>query len=216
MYVGREHAEHLKAALEENYEISTDLEGMLYCGLNLAWDYTARAVDLSMPGYISAVLNIFQHPHPARPQHAPYKMQPINYGAKVQFATPADTSTPLTDAEKLTFQQVIGCLLYYARAVDPIMLVALSTLASAQDIGTSATAESIHRLLDYCVTHPEAEVRFHSSDMVLQASSDASYLTEPEACSQTGGHFYLSNKDDRQQQINRPILCLSSIIKHIM
>jgi hypothetical protein len=169
-----------------------------------------------MPGYISVVLHRFQHPHPARPQHAPYKMQPINYGAKVQFATPADTSTPLTDAEKLTLQQVIGCLLYYARSVDPTILIALSTLASAQSHGTSATADVMHKLLDYCATHPDAEVRFHSSDMVLQVSSNASYLSEPEARSRTGGQFYLGNKDDRQQQINGPILCLSSIIKHVM
>jgi hypothetical protein len=108
-------------------------------------------------------------------------MRPINYGAKVQFTTPADTTTPLTDAGKLTLQQVIGCLLYYARTVDPTMLVALSTLASAQATVTTATAEAMHHLLDYCATHPEAEVRFHSSDMVLQVSSDASYLSEPEA-----------------------------------
>jgi hypothetical protein len=71
MYVGREHAEHLKAALEDNYEISTDWEGALYYGIKLTWDYAGRTVDLSMPGYIAAVLNIFQHPHPARPRHAP-------------------------------------------------------------------------------------------------------------------------------------------------
>jgi hypothetical protein len=169
-----------------------------------------------MPGYITAILHRFKHPHPARPQHGPYKMQPINYGAKVQFATPADTSTPLTDAKKLTLQQVIRCLLYYARAVDHTMLVALSTLASAQAHGTAATAYAMHQLLDYCVTHPETEVRFHSSDMVLQVSSDASYLLEPEARSRTGGQFYLVNNNDRQQQINGPILCLSSIIKHVM
>jgi hypothetical protein len=52
--------------------------------------------------------------------------------------------------------------------------------------------------------------------MVLQVSSDASYLSEPEAHIRTGGHFYLVNNNDRQQQINGPILCLSSIIKHIM
>jgi hypothetical protein len=107
-------------------------------------------------------------------------------------------------------------LLYYARAVDPTMLVALSTLASEQAQGTSATADDMHQLLDYCTTHPDAEVRFHSSDMVLQVSSDASYLSEPEARSRTGVHFYLGNNDDRQQQINGPILCLSSIIKHVM
>jgi hypothetical protein len=102
MYVGREHAKHPKAALEENYEISTDWEGTLYCGIKLTWDYTAQTMDLSMSGYIAAVLHRFQHPNPGRPQHAPYKMQPINYGAKFQFTTPADTTTPLTDAEKLT------------------------------------------------------------------------------------------------------------------
>jgi hypothetical protein len=98
MYVGREHAEHLKAALEENDEISTDWEGSLYCGIKLTWDYTARTVDLSMPGYIAAVLHRFQHPHPTRLQHDPYKMQPINYGAKVQFETPSDTTASLADA----------------------------------------------------------------------------------------------------------------------
>jgi hypothetical protein len=143
-------------------------------------------------------------------------MQPINYGAKVQFAAPADTSTPLTDAEKFKLQQVIGCLLCYARAVYHTMLMDLSTLASAQAQSTSATADAMHQLLDYCDTHPDAEVHFHSSDMVLQVSSEASYLSEPEAQSRTGGHFYLGNNDGRQQQINGPILFLSSIIKHIM
>jgi hypothetical protein len=215
MYVGSEHAEHLKTAQEENYEISTDWDGTLYCGIKLNWDYVARTVDLSMPGYISAVLHRFQHPTPAR-QYASYKMQPINYGAKVQFAAPADTSAPLTESQKLKLQQVIVSLLYYARAVDPKISVALGTLASAQAKVTAATAESMNQLIDYCATHPDAEVRYHPSDMVLQVSSDASYLSEPEAHSRTGGHFYLGNNDGPQQQINGPILCLSSIIKHVM
>jgi hypothetical protein len=96
------------------------------------------------------------------------------------------------------------------------MLISLSTLASAQAHGTAATVDAMHQLLDYFTTHPDAEVRFHSSDMVLQVSSDASYLSEPEARSQTGGNFNLGNNDDRQQQINGPILCLSSITKNVM
>jgi hypothetical protein len=96
------------------------------------------------------------------------------------------------------------------------MLVALSTLASAQATGTAATADDMHQILDCCATHPDAEVRFHASDMVLQVSSDASYISEPAARSRTGGHFYLGNNDDRQQQIKGPILCLSGIIKHVM
>jgi hypothetical protein len=216
MYVGRMHAEHLKAALQENYEISTDWAGFLYCGIKLQWYYEARTVDLSMPGYIAAVLHCFQHPPPERPQHAPYKQQPINYGAKVQFFTPADTSAPLTETRKLQLQQVIESLLYYAQAVDPETLVALGTLASAQAKGMAATEASLNQLLDYCATHPDAEVRYHPSDMVLQVISDASYLSEPEARSRTRGHFYLGNKEGRQQMINGPMLCLSSILKHVM
>jgi hypothetical protein len=139
-------------------------------------------------------------------------MHPINFGAKVQFEAPADTFTPLMDSEKLKLQQVIGCLLYCARAVDPTMRVALNTLASAQAQapgtrhtahGTAATAEVMHQLQD-------------PSDMVLQVSSDPSYLSESEPQSRTGGYFYLSNNDGRQQQINGPILCLPSITKHVM
>jgi hypothetical protein len=67
MHVGREHAEHLKAALEENYEISTYWEGALYCGIKLDRDYAARTVDLSMLGYTAAALHRFQHtPPPSR------------------------------------------------------------------------------------------------------------------------------------------------------
>jgi hypothetical protein len=176
----------LKAGLEENYEISTDWAGALYYGITLTSDYAALIVAISMPGYVAAILYRFQHPHPARPQHAPYKMQPINYGAKVQFATPAETSTPLTDAEKLTLQQVFRFLLYYTRAVNPTMLVALSKLYSSQSHGTAATADAMYQILDHCASHPDAEVRFHSSDMVLQVSNDVSYLSEPAARSQTG------------------------------
>jgi hypothetical protein len=31
-----------RSALEENYEISTDWEGVLYCGIKLTWEYAAQ------------------------------------------------------------------------------------------------------------------------------------------------------------------------------
>jgi hypothetical protein len=195
MYVNREHEEHLKAALKENYDISTDWDGALYCGIKLKWNYVARTMDISMPGYIAAVLHRSQYPTLARPQHTPYKMQPINYCAKVQFVTPADMSAPLTEPQKLKLQQVIVSLLYYTRSVDPTMLVALGTLASAQTKDTAATVEAMHQLLDYWATHPDTEFLYHPSDMVLQFSIDASYFSEPEARSHTSGHFYLGNND---------------------
>jgi endonuclease I len=71
-YVGKRHADHLVAALKDNYQISEDWEGKLYCGITLEWDYKNRTVDLSMPGYIEAALHKYQHLKPQRKQHAPH------------------------------------------------------------------------------------------------------------------------------------------------
>jgi hypothetical protein len=38
----------------------------------LDWDYHTKNDDLSMPGYIKAVLRKFQHPTPTRPENAPH------------------------------------------------------------------------------------------------------------------------------------------------
>jgi hypothetical protein len=91
-YVGKQHANHLMNALRENYEVSEDWEGKLYCGITLNWDYDKRTVDLSMPGYIDAVLHKFQHPPPKQPQDAPFKSNRPQYGQKVQLTDQPDDS----------------------------------------------------------------------------------------------------------------------------
>jgi hypothetical protein len=69
-YVGGEHAAHLMACIQNNYNISSDWNGRAYCGLTLDLDYKNRTVDLSMPGYIKAALHKYQHAAPALPEHA--------------------------------------------------------------------------------------------------------------------------------------------------
>jgi hypothetical protein len=71
------------------------------------------------------------------------------------------------------------------------MLVALSSIASAPH--TEAAVTAITQLLNYAATHPSAVVRYHASAMTLHVHSDASYLSEPEAKSRSGGFFYLSS-----------------------
>jgi hypothetical protein len=44
----------------------------MYCGITLKWDYVARTVDLSMPGYIEKALENYLAERPKRPQHAPH------------------------------------------------------------------------------------------------------------------------------------------------
>jgi hypothetical protein len=216
-YTGTEHANHLVQTLKKHYTISEDWAGTLYCGLTLAWDYRQRTVDVSMPGYISNALHKFQHPPPRLPQHAPYKWSRPNYGATIQLTDPIDKSPALPPNEIKRLQQVVGTLLYYARAVDSTMLAALGTLSSAQTKGTTETAAALVQLLNYCATHPDATIRYRASDMVLHIDSDASYLSEPEARSRAGGHFFLSNTVNKPSAPNNgAILTISNILRHVM
>lgn len=225
-YVGKEHAEHLIETLQSLYKITIDWTGTKYCGLTLEWDYIARTVHMSMPGYVEKALARFQSPAPKRPQHSPHAWTAPNYGTAVQYTAAEDTSAPL-DASGITrLQEIIGTLLFYARAVDSTMLVALGSLASAQSKGTQATAQAATQLLNYAATHPDASVCFRASQMGLHAHSDASYLSESEARSRIGGIFFLSDRSSDKAKppdpdappppFNGAVLVVSSILKAVM
>jgi hypothetical protein len=192
-YVNQPDAQHLVDAISEYYTTTKDWTGTVYCGISLEWDYANHWVDLSMPGYVAKALLRFQHPRPLCLAHAPSHWHRPEYGAKVQYTTP-DTSALLTPAETLNLQNNCGTFLFYGCAVDPTMLHTLNRLAAAQTRGTQATAQQLVDFSNYCATHPESEIRFVASDMILHIHSDASYLTEPDARSRAGGHFFLSSQ----------------------
>jgi hypothetical protein len=80
-YVGKKHADHLRNALLQSYELTNDWEGKLYSGMSLKWDYKNRTCDISMPGYVYNVLSKFQHDVPKHPQHTPSRYVTPVYGA---------------------------------------------------------------------------------------------------------------------------------------
>jgi hypothetical protein len=43
-YVNKDDVDHLLKALRDKYVITTDWDGLLYCGLSLKWGYLARTV----------------------------------------------------------------------------------------------------------------------------------------------------------------------------
>ena len=98
------------------------------------------------------------------------------------------------------------------------MLVALGTLAAAQTKGTTHTMDAAVDLLNYAATNPNAAIRYHRSDMILYAHSDASYLSEPQARSCVGGFFYLGNTNEPADNPtpNGPIHIKSRTMKNIM
>ena len=178
-YVGKENRDHLIRALESKYKLTIDDKATQFCGITLNWNYRARTVSLSMPGYIRKLLHKLQYTKPATPEHNPHVHKPPTCGKQTQYAEPPDTSTLLSPQRKRRIQQIVGSLLYYARAVDNTILMAFNDLSPQQANSTITTKAHAHKLLNYLATHPDASVTFKPSNMVLQVHSDASYLSAP-------------------------------------
>ena len=121
-------------------------------------------------------------------------MDKTSIWAKIQLTEPEDTTDLLDAKEVNVIQRIIGKFYHYARAVDHTMLVALGELATKQTLGvaTKKIAADVTRLLNYCQTHPNAQIKYHASEMILHVDSDASYLSVSKARSRVGGHHYLS------------------------
>lgn len=224
-YDNKSQADKLLQVLQKKYRVSCDWTGARYIGLTINWDYINGTVDISMPGYINRALQRFGHTKPKRPEHSPHEWTTPNYGARQQYAT--TDSTPFIDIKQVRHvQEVVGTLLYYARAVDSTMLAALGTIATQQASATEATLYAVTRILNYCSTNPAAIIRYTASDMQLYVESDASYLSESKARSRAAGYFYLSkhrrnpNKpplhEEKSPPANGAIHVLSNIMRDVV
>jgi hypothetical protein len=172
-YVGKENVHHLRNALLHHYEITTYWGGTVYSGMTLKWDYHQCNCDISLPGYVTNVLNKFQHYAPKHPQHTPSKYVTPIYFAKTQYDTRG--GTPLLSAKQRThIQNITGSVLYYARAVDPTVLMPLNDIATEKNKATEKAQAAENQLLDYLATHPDTTIIYHKSDMILHIHSDAS------------------------------------------
>ena len=98
---------------------------------------------------------------------------------------------PVNEKRRKQVQQIVGSILWYARAVNLAVLMALSTTAGEQANATKKTERTVEQLLVYLSTHPDATIRYQASDMVLNIHSDALYLSEAQACSRARGHCFL-------------------------
>ena len=77
-YAGKDHTLHLKVTLEDKYKVATYREVKLYIGIALKWDYEKFTFQISLLGYVHAVLHYFQHKKTKQNQNSTYPWtQPI-------------------------------------------------------------------------------------------------------------------------------------------
>jgi hypothetical protein len=213
-YVGKEHALHLKATLEDNYGVTTEWDGKRYIGITRNWDYERRQVNLSMPGYITKALTCFQHAARTK-QHQPFPSVHIQYGAKKQYVMQISTAPLLDAAGKKFIQQVCEKFLFLGHAVDATLLCQISAIALQPATLTEYTIAHTKQFLNYVDTQEEVVLTYNASDMKFDEHSDASYLSKPKARSQAGGHVFFS-RDSTVPHNNCAVLNIAHIIKHVM
>jgi hypothetical protein len=73
-------------------------------------------------------------------------------------------------------QEIVGLHLYYARAVDNKLLIALSAIAARQAKATVATEQAVGLLLDYIATYSNDGIVYQASNMILCAHANTSFL----------------------------------------
>jgi hypothetical protein len=207
-YIGKEHVDHLIWCIKQKYKLVKDWTGDLYCGIKFNWDHDASTLDISMPGYIQKVLQKYKHRMPTKPQHCPYASAPKQYGVKAQSPLPVNILPKLSPDEIKEIQCVISSILYYACTINITVLMALSSIAIEQSKGTTSTMAKAKQLLDYLATYPDATIQFRASDMIMNVHSDASYLSEADACSRACGPFFMgwSPKDGDPIKLNGAFL----------
>jgi hypothetical protein len=144
-----------------------------------------------MPGYIKKLLLKFKHCMQNQPQHCPYSLSPKQYSGHAQTPLPVDISPKLSQEEIKEIQRIIGSILYYARAVDIIVLMALSSIAIDQTKGTANTMQKPKQFLDYLATNPDRTIRYRASDMFMNVHLDTSYLSESNVRSCACRHFFM-------------------------
>ena len=175
-----EDRDYLFETLRTMYTLKTNTAQTLkYVGITISKDDKARQLSLSAPGYIRDILLRFDRPAvPVRRTHTPAPFTAPHYGSKEQLTDAEDTSRKLSAPETSRLQAIVGCLMWYSRAVDPTMLHALSKIGSQQAHPTEKVLNAAHHLLDYAATYPDAKIVYVPSSMKLVTHSDASYLCE--------------------------------------
>ena len=72
------------------------------------------------------------HKLPVKKQLSPHRCREITYGSKVKQAPKKDSYSALDEKGVLWVQRIVGALIYYARAVNNKLLVAISEIGGHQ------------------------------------------------------------------------------------
>jgi len=177
--------------------------------------------NLSVPNYINKVLKQFQHTV-NKMQNAPYPSVPLTIWSQELICNTKIISTANgcqnQEVHPASTMSMCGKSFYFwakQSTVNSTLLRPISAIASQSSAPTTDTFQNTMQLLNYLGKQEDAVLSYHLSDMILAVHIDVSYLSEPKALSQAGGHFFLSN-DTHIPPNNGAVLKIAHIIKNVI
>ena len=119
---------------------------------------------------------------------------------------PIDRSPALSTELVKQIDRILERILCYTRGTENMCLVPLNTTARRSNL-TEQDKKNVNQFLDYMEIYPNAAVRFHSSDMILCANTDASYMTELQAQSYSAAYLFLGSVPSKyaRERLNGPL-----------
>jgi hypothetical protein len=210
-YEDTEEVDKLLEHIEKAYVITRDWECESYLGMRIQFSQDHDEVAISIPDYVQRAVKRFMGNELPVHQLSPLKYEQVNWFT-TKLPAQLDLGPKIGADEILWLQQLIGTFLYYARAVDPTILVAINKLAVQQTTATTHTILAAKHLLGYLAAHPNAKIIYRPSNMQLVGQSDASYLSEQKSRSRWGYLLYFELLAPRHpHDINGTIECMSVI-----
>jgi hypothetical protein len=216
-YRTRQDAENLIKVIEQEYILTTDWDCKSYLGMNIVFKEDHSDVSISIPGYVERAIKRFLPENSTNTRKSPSIYISYKFSENNSEFDQLDPDPKVDNLEFKWLQQLVGTFLYYARAVDPSIIVAVTKLASELSQATKATIKKATHLLEYMNTYPNASIRYRPSTMKIIGQSDASYLSESHARSRWGYLFYcqLLNPEN-DYDINGTIECMSLVSKVVV
>jgi hypothetical protein len=81
------------------------------------------------------------------------------YTAQITQYVTREETPPLAAKQCINIQKITCSVLYYARAVDPTVIMPLNDITTEQTKATEKTKSATDQLLDYLATGPDATIR---------------------------------------------------------
>jgi hypothetical protein len=101
-----------------------------------------------MPGNTKKKLQEYEHVAGKKRQTCPYSPEPKKFGTEAQAPLPLNSSPRLKTKGIKCVQQIVGSIMYYARAVDMTVIMALELIAVKQMKAKEKTMDQCIQLLD--------------------------------------------------------------------